>query len=429
MCNYENKWQECTVKTTGTTDWALYNMPTESPSADETTEVPASEEAECAKFTISVKNSYCEGLNTKWHISDKATCIQTCCDDPDCETWQFCDEPYCDGYNGGSCRTGVSDYCRPILQYNNMWDGATTRPAGDIIPAKTEPVTRKKGFSGFLPNSASRYYSCEDAHFLGLEDSWYYTWTKATSGSDNCQHQGYWGVDQGAEFVPMVTNLNNYRYHEKLALEMERSNAHFLLGYNEPELNDAPPYESALDWVHVQELAAMFDPPLRLVSPAPASEDFDADGHSLWLDQFLGNCSEVVEACRPELIEFVALHDYVGSTAALERRINGMAEHYGRHVWLTEFGIGRWDPPDGPTREEQDIYLEEVLPMLETNENLYRYVWFVSRQVPNPWGGTKSLLPYDLTENDPGRDTPTSTGVIYMNGPEGPNAGYWLYEK
>ena len=59
------------------------------------------------------------------------------------------------------------------------------------------------------------------------------------------------------------------------------------------------------------------------------------------------------------------------------RRADGMAAHYERPLWLTEFAIGRWDPPDGPTRDEQDAYMQEVLPLLEANDNIFRYVWYI----------------------------------------------------
>ena len=86
--------------------------------------------------------------------------------------------------------------------------------------------------------------------------------------------------------------------------------------------------------MQVQDIAAMFNPPLELVSPAPSSDCFDADGVCPWLDQFLGNCSQVVEGCDVDLITKIAFHDYVIDSAewsdpdemvaALEQRIEGI---------------------------------------------------------------------------------------------------------
>jgi hypothetical protein len=92
---------------------------------------------------------------------------------------------------------------------------------------------------------------------------------------------------------------------EEYKAEWNRANAHFLLGYNEPDPSPNHPHsepnhtKAAEDWVYVQQVAQAFDPPLRLVSPAPASNDFDLDGRSVWLDLFLGNCTDVVPVSVP----------------------------------------------------------------------------------------------------------------------------------
>lgn len=123
--------------------------------------------------------------------------------------------------------------------------------------------------------------------------------------------------------------------------------------------------------------------------------------------------------CDPSLIEMIAFHDYKGSVDLLQRRIDGMYAHYGeRPLWLTEYSIGRWDPPNGPERPEQDAYMRESLVLLENHPAIFRYVWFHSRDGPGPWGGVKDLLVYDRYEPDI-----TSTGEIYRDWPEGPQTG------
>ena len=104
------------------------------------------------------------------------------------------------------------------------------------------------------------------------------------------------GVDQAANMLATI---------EEFKAEWNRANVHFLLGYNEPDPSPNHPHsepnhtKAAEDWVYVQQVALAFDPPLRLVSPAPASEDFDLDGRSVWLDLFLGNCTDVVPVSVP----------------------------------------------------------------------------------------------------------------------------------
>lgn len=132
---------------------------------------------------------------------------------------------------------------------------------------------------------------------------------------------------------------------------------------------------------------------------------------SQWLDEFLGNCSQVVTDCDPDLIKVIAFHDYIGNATRLVRRINGMRERYGRPLWLTEFSIGRWNP--SPTREEHDLYVEEALPILDSHPSIQRYVWFNSRTGYSQWLGYSDLLVTD----DPA-PTLTSTGFLYAKLPE-----------
>lgn len=94
-----------------------------------------------------------------------------------------------------------------------------------------------------------------------------------------------------------------------------------------------------------------------------------------------------MDECDPSLIDSIAFHDYVGDPAKLERRINGMYEHYGqRKLWLTEYAIGRWNDP--PTRAEQDRYMLATLPLLESHPAIQRYLWFNSR---TDWDGNRNL--------------------------------------
>jgi len=297
--------------------------------------------------------------------------------------------------------------------------------------------------------------SCVDAATLGRENGWYYTWMPRTSRAvtgvpaenDYCRNvEKLWGaglnVDRhnmadgaqmGGEFVPMIIGINTAQHVldniEHYRAEWTRANVHFLLGYNEPDPADshphsADPYDAALAWVAVQEIAASFDPPLTLVSPAPASENFDEDGKSQWLDDFFGYCREEIPECEPDLIKYIAFHDYQRNDEKLTRdkleaKINNIVRHYGRKLWLTEFSGGRLGATSyngwgvrAPTRDEQDAYMKEALPMLDNHPDVFRYVWFNSRSNPDGHFGPNNLLV--AGEADP---TPTSTGEIYRDWP------------
>ena len=197
--------------------------------------------------------------------------------------------------------------------------------------------------------------------------------------------------------------------------EWRARNVKFLLGYNEPDPGNHPhachPAEAAADWPRLQKIAAdpAFETPLALVSPAVSTKGLDNDGKSQWLDEFFGNCSKVVKECDPDLIKYIAFHDYEGSLSTLSRRIDGLFSRYGRKIWLTEFAILDYGHP--PPRSAMDAYMKLALPALDANPKVYRYAWFTSRNVPNRMNGGSNLLPFNSSSLEP-----TSTGKIYSSG-------------
>jgi hypothetical protein len=296
--------------------------------------------------------------------------------------------------------------------------------------ASSGPVSRKRGFSGFLGD-----FRCEDATLLNLQDSWHYNWLgNAATQGDKCD-----GQDVSSEYVPMVAGVKCPGYADgecTAALEnaierlntdevratWKKANAQFLLGYNEPDAgngkhnhpHEVSPADAAAAWPKVQALAAAMSPPLTLVAPSVASgqesggrDCWDENGHSTWMDDFLGNCTDVVEDCDPSLIKYIGMHDYHGSVEGLQRKVDGAAERYGRKVWLTEIAITLWGKP--PSMDEQSAYMEELLPYLDSSENIFRYAWFSARNAPNNQNGGSNLLATD------GSATVTSIGKIYRD--------------
>lgn len=276
--------------------------------------------------------------------------------------------------------------------------------------------SRKRGFSGFLGD----HWTCSDGDALNLKDSWYYTW-----GTGNSQIRKCGSLKMTAEFVPMVIGVSKAKNINMTTLKDEwtRANVRYLLGYNEPDYGNghnhphmSTPAQAAEDWPQVQTLANMFDPPLELVGPAVSSgaesggsDAWDADGKSTWLDEFFGNCTDVVQLCDPSSIKYIAMHDYRGNVTALERRISGAVKRYGgRKLWLTEFAITHWGAP--PAREKQDAFMKEALPYLDASEDVFRYNWFSARNVPNGQNGGSNLLLSDSNSTKP-----TSSGAIYAS--------------
>lgn len=284
-----------------------------------------------------------------------------------------------------------------------------------VVPAPSgKPAVRKQGFSGFLGD-----YTCEDAVALGLHDSWYYTWTQNTAQYTKCKDP----LQQAAEFVPMINGVGQLKngITSHFAKEWAAGNAHYLLGYNEPDYGNGHNHphmvdaaDAAKDWVDVQTVAQQLG--LGLVSPAVSTTGLDDNGVSPWLDQFFGNCS-IVPGCNSSQIDFIAFHDYQGNVSKIISRAEGLMKRYGKPTWITEFAISKWGRTVNNkcedchiTRAMQDAYMKEVLPALDKCDAVHRYVWYTARDQPIPDVSNGNLLVWNAT-------TPllTSTGQVYKD--------------
>lgn len=207
-------------------------------------------------------------------------------------------------------------------------------------PAPTgTPATRKQGFSGFLGG-----YNCQDMAALGLSDSWYYTWMENFAQYNKCDKEAL----LGKEFVPMINGVGQLDsgLSSHFKMEWAQKNAHFLLGYNEPDPGNGhnhphmvSPADAAKDWVNVQNAADELG--YQLVSPAISTTGADVHGVSPWFDQFFGNCT-VTPGCNSSRIDYIAFHDYTGDVAEIVSRAEGLMKRYGRPTWITEFAINKW---------------------------------------------------------------------------------------
>ena len=264
-------------------------------------------------FKSSTNLTLCANLTKQPQISSLDACRKLCCADPQCGTWQWCPNDAtgeqhlggCEHWAGARCHTGpaVSTAC----PWAAHWVGESRvelpvpPPAPPGPPHPAPPASRKQGFSGFLGPD----YSCDDAKALGLADSWYYTWMTNAAQYGRCESP----LDQAVEFVPMINGVGqlekglSHHFQE----EWRSANAHYLLGYNEPDYGNGhnhphmvSPAVAAKDWVNVQAAATLMG--LKLVSPAVSTTGLDDHGVSPWFDQFFGNCS-ITPGCNASKIE------------------------------------------------------------------------------------------------------------------------------
>jgi len=248
-----------------------------------------------------------------------------------------------------------------------------------VVSVFTSVASKKAGLSGID--------FCDDAKSMNLEDSWYYHWGSLPDGK---------GMDctsspRATEFVPMFwscgEDCSTGLDPDYWSLWM-KAGVKYILGFNEPDnegQSNMTPAFAAAAWVSLQTIAAKFNPPLELVSPAMTH--WSEDG-TPWLDQFFGNCSEIKD-CDPSSVKYVAFHDYGGDADTLIKKANGAAKKYGRPIWLTEFSVGSQEH-----RDKQDAFIKDVIPKLEAADSVFRYAWYSTRNYPDTWVAESSLLPY-----------------------------------
>jgi len=322
-------------------------------------------------------------------------------------------------------------------------------------------ATRKRGLG---MRAGEEDVQCTDAAALGLDDSWYYAWGAEDSAPLSGETKSYCASETtrtAREFVPMVINCDTvdqvWNNMDVYKPAWEALGAKFLLGYNEPDgkHHTCSPELGAEKWITVQNIANEFNPPLRLVSPAPCSGNGKSCagggipfGESPWLNGFFEACGKL-EGCNPDGVEFIAMHDYEGDFETrpdhFPLRVENLAKNYPfsngnkRQVWITETNVGcgqtslcrdnafnkelkiyrngktSWpsSPDDSITQEEHLGYMKKLIPFLENSEDVFRYTWFGVRKTA-VMTGYPNLLPI----GDPTNDTPTLLGEYYKTAEE-----------
>ncbi len=205
----------------------------------------------------------------------------------------------------------------------------------------------------------------DDAMLLSPYISWFYNWGPDFRVADL---DTWFGLDS-VVFLPMAWN-GGFDEERIKTYATAHPKCHYLLAYNEPNLNDQArmtPAEAAAQWPRLKALASELN--LRIVSPAMNYGTLAGYHDPIkWLDEFF----QLVPLSD---VDAIAVHCYMASVSGLEDFIN-MFQKYGKPVWLTEFCA--WDPVPG-TVETQLSYMCGALNMLEQHPNVERYAWFIPR--------------------------------------------------
>lgn len=209
-----------------------------------------------------------------------------------------------------------------------------------------------------------------------------------------------WAIDgetpAGIEFVPMIWGASS-------AGKAIPDGSKFVLGFNEPnffEQANLSPQDAADLWPEVENSAKsqtaggvpIVGPGMNFCGPAErchGTNPYD------YLDAFFDDCP----GCQ---VDYVAVHWYNCDLPSLRDYLepgDGLDgfEQYGVPIWLTEFSCN-----PSASVAEQEAFMREAIPYLETNPHVFRYSWFSAGPIPNA-----KLI------NDDG--SPTALGQVYID--------------
>ena len=223
----------------------------------------------------------------------------------------------------------------------------------------------------------------KDIPTLAHAMAWTYNWGASISSSlADALSAG------DVEYCPMAWNAN---YNAQALSAAEE----WILGFNEPNLKDQcnmTPAQAAEHWPAVVAIAKAAGK--KLVSPAMNYGTLEGYHDPIkWLDEFFQQ-----PGCSLDDIDAIAIHCYMPSAGAVKNFIE-LFRKYEKPIWLTEFCNGN---SNNISESGQLTYMCNTLNMLEQNDLVERYAWFMGRSGSFNSKWHNSLLqassPYELTD-------------------------------
>lgn len=236
----------------------------------------------------------------------------------------------------------------------------TERPAEKTEETILQKKSLKRGVSFNLAA-----YPDNDIPLLGAGCSWSYNWGSSTTAQAMSLFSRY-----GMDYCPMAWNAS---WDEDALRRFKASypECRYILAYNEPNLKDQAnmtPATAAKDWPRLVRIAKELE--MKII--APAMNYGTLSGYSepwKWLDEFFAQPGVSIDD-----VDGIAVHCYMSHPSAMKWFIDEF-KRYGKPVWLTEFCS--WE---GNISEKDQIrYMIEALHILEADEDVFRYAWFIPR--------------------------------------------------
>lgn len=224
----------------------------------------------------------------------------------------------------------------------------------------------------------------EDLALLGPAMSWTYNWSStALSDAFSAALKA-----NSVDYCPMAWNAD---YNEAGL----RAADEWILGFNEPNLTDQAhmtPAQAAEHWPKLVAIAKASGK--KLVSPAMNYGTLEGYHDPIkWLDEFFAQ-----PGCSLDDVDAIAVHCYMPSSGSVKNYLE-LFRKYGKPIWLTEFCNGN---SNNISEAAQLTYMCNTLNMLEQNDLVERYAWFMGRSgnFNSKWHNSllQASQPYDLTD-------------------------------
>lgn len=272
-------------------------------------------------------------------------------------------------------------------------------------------LSEKRGI-GYGTGGGQQQLSVQDLRTIDEKMSWFYDWSTSSPASVSGAYQS-----MGIDFTPMLWGSNSSEYSMRQYLD-NNPGVKYLLGFNEPtHLSQAnlTPQEAAQAWPILEAIADDYN--LQLVGPAVGNSTL----YGAWdyLDAFFEACTD----CR---VDFIAVHKY-GSNAENFKAFIRESYRYGKPIWLTEWAGNGGGGANWPEKADDHIeFLADTTRWLESEDNVYRYAWFLGRNKE----GIRNW-PYNGLLGENGAMTPIgelyfsipSKGYLYQTGVKIPAVG------
>jgi hypothetical protein len=227
----------------------------------------------------------------------------------------------------------------------------------------TDITSRKRGV-------AYGYHSDADLAALSAGIGWWYNWA---AKPDDTLMTGYPGL--GVEFVPMVWGGT----FDPATLEKQvPAGAKYLLTFNEPNFGsqaNLTPAQAAALWPKIEMFAKGRG--MKIVSPAVnyCGSPCNETDPFMWLQKFFAACT----GCQ---VDYVAMHWYACTKAALTSTVAKYEQQFGKPLWVTEFSC--LDDKSKVNDADELTYMQDAVAALEADPMVFRYAWFTGRSTGSP---------------------------------------------